>query len=95
MSKTLHRNLKHTASVLMLLLLKKRNLRLCYIFGSQQTEDDTVDETLLEKLMQQETASDQDKQSILTHVQEEQIDAELQEFFAKEQVPAELHLRIA
>ena len=51
---------------------------------------DTADETLLEKLLQQETASEQDKQSILAQVQEKQIDAALQEFFAEEQVPAEL-----
>ncbi|XP_064389534.1 uncharacterized protein LOC135337523 [Halichondria panicea] len=60
------------------------------VFGSQQTEDDTADETLLEKLMQQETAAEQDKESILAQIQEEQIDAVLQEFFAEEQVPAEL-----
>ncbi len=58
------------------------------VFGSQQTEDDSADETLLQKLMQ---ASEQDKmKSILAQVQEEQIDAALQEFFAQEQVPAEL-----
>ena len=54
------------------------------LFGSQQTEDDdSVDETLPEKLLQQETASEQDKQSILAQVQEKQIDAALQEFFCK------------
>ncbi len=58
------------------------------LLGSQPT--DTADETLLEKLLQQETASEQDKQSILAQVQEEQIDAGLQEFFANEQVPVEL-----
>ncbi len=54
------------------------------LFGSQQIEDDTADETLLEKLMQQDTASEQDKmQTILAQIQKEQIDAELQEFFCK------------
>ncbi len=55
------------------------------LLGSQPT--DTADETLLEKLLQQETASEQDKQSSLAQVQE---DAELQEFFANEQVPVEM-----
>ncbi len=52
------------------------------LFGSQPT--DTADETLLEKLLQQDTASEQDKmQTILAQVQEKQIDAALQEFFCK------------
>ncbi len=47
------------------------------LFGSQQTEgNDSADEALLEKLMQQETPLEQDKQSILAQVQEKQIDAE-------------------
>ncbi len=66
-------------------------LQLQDVFVSQQTEDNFADETLLEKLMQQETASEQDKmQSILAQIQEEQIDAALQDFYAEEQVPAEL-----
>ena len=61
------------------------------LLGSQQTEDDSADETLLEKLSQQETASEQDKQSIVAQDEDEQIDAAaLQEFFAEQQVPAEL-----
>ncbi len=58
------------------------------LFGSQQTEDDTADETLL---VQQDTASEQDKmKTIIAQIQEKQIDAALQEFIAEEQVPAEL-----
>ncbi len=77
-------------------ILQKMNLRTflrTFFFGGSQptAADDSADETLLEKLMQQETASEQDKtKSILAQVKEEQINAALQEFFAEEQVSAEL-----